>query len=78
MKTIVPLDGHKTFVCSSSLHSSQSQRQLPLDRLSLNEMLTMMDGQRSPFLPFHVKPFVKKKITEADRQEHGSNTLIGE
>jgi len=41
------LNNHKTFVCSASLHSFHSQRQQSVDRLSLNEILMMMDDRGS-------------------------------
>lgn len=46
-ETMALLNNRKTFVCSASLHSFHSQRQQSVDRLSLNEMLTMMDDRGS-------------------------------
>jgi len=46
-ETMALLNNHKTFVCSASLHSFYSQWQQSVDRLSLNEMLTMMDDRGS-------------------------------
>jgi len=44
-KTIVLLNNHKTFVCSASFHSVYVVN--GNGRLSLNEMLTMMNDQES-------------------------------